>query len=151
MLLISDPEVRRFFPCAIVSRSWNAPLLRPKVSITVHHLRRFKCCRIETYTRRQQQEITQARSGCVEISAGFLAIEIERFEHRRIAHRKKNRVVRWRAIQMPMIVPERHDKRVALLPIEAALADPGRAVPAEHMVNDRARVPVLFSFTPGDQ
>ena len=89
--------------------------------------------------------------GSVEISTRFLAKKVERLEHWRIAHGEENRVIGRRTIQVLMIIPERHDEGVALLPIEATLSDLGRAFAAEHMINDRARVAVLFSFVTGAQ
>src|SRR6266576_83861 len=52
---------------------------------------------------------------------------------------------------MPMMIPERHDERVALLPIEAPLADLRCTRSAKHVINNRARVPMRLGFICGTQ
>src|SRR6266542_3608867 len=47
---------------------------------------------------------------------------------------------------MPMVIPERHDERVALLPIEAALADLGRALAAKYVIDHRTCVAMGLGF-----
>jgi len=50
---------------------------------------------------------------------------------------------------MPMSMPERNDERVALFPIETALADLRRAFAAKHMIDHRARVSVRLRLIVG--
>src|SRR6266576_5032613 len=52
---------------------------------------------------------------------------------------------------MPMMIPERHDERVALLPIEAPLADLRCARSAKHVIDNRARVAMRVRFITGWQ
>ena len=50
---------------------------------------------------------------------------------------------------MTMVMPERHDKRVALLPFETTIANVRGTVPAKSMINDRTRVPMRFRAIAG--
>src|SRR6266536_27929 len=52
---------------------------------------------------------------------------------------------------MPVVVPERHDERVALFPLEAALTDLSRAFAAKYVIDHRARVPMGLGFIAGRQ
>src|SRR5258707_925545 len=50
---------------------------------------------------------------------------------------------------MGVPAPERHDKGIALLPVEFLIADPSRARAAKSMVHDRVRVTMRAAFLAG--
>src|SRR6478736_6260306 len=83
------------------------------------------------------------------IARALLAIQIERFEHWSIAHGKEYCFVGSRSVQMRMLIPQRHDKRVALFPFEAVIRDLRRTAAAKRVVDHGARVPVRFCTVTG--
>src|ERR1700675_2301491 len=52
------------------------------------------------------------------LALSFFAIQTERLQNRRVVHGKENRVVLGRAVGVLVPVPQRHDERVAFLPVE---------------------------------
>src|SRR5258706_1615514 len=73
--------------------------------------------------------------------ASFFAIELQRFHHRTIAKGKQQRFI-VAEFFMGMPLPERHDERIALAPLEIAFADLSATLAFDHMVERGAGMPV---------
>src|ERR1041384_1637542 len=71
----------------------------------------------------------------------LLAIELQSIHHRSIGKGKKHGFVIG-DIFMRMRLPERHDERVALLPLKITFADPTAPLSPDNVVNGCARMAV---------
>ena len=85
------------------------------------------------------------------LARSLLAVEAEGFQHRRVVHRKENRLLALRTIGMLMPVPERHDEGVAFFPMKRPAVDDRRAAAAIGMIQHRARVAVRLGALAGLQ